>query len=60
LSLLNPAVFYLSGLNTQGASCSINWSATFESASTQVIYPILIVKTSRVLEIGAGRQVAVI
>lgn len=60
LSLLNPAVFYLSGLNTQGASCSINWTATFDTASTQVIFPILITKTSRVLEIGAGRQVAII
>jgi hypothetical protein len=60
LSLLNPSVFYLSGLNTQGASCAINWTATFESGSTQQIYPILITKTSRVLEVGAGRQVSVI
>ena len=60
LSLLNPDVFFLSGLNTQGASAAINWSATFDSACTQVIFPILIVKTSRVLEVGAGRQISVI
>jgi hypothetical protein len=60
LSLLNNDVFYLSGLNTQGASAAINWSATFDSACTQVIFPILIVKTSRVLEVGAGRQISVI
>ena len=60
LSLLNPNVFYLSGLNTQGASCAINWTATFDTACTQTIYPILIVKSSRVMEIGAGRQVNVI
>jgi hypothetical protein len=60
LSLLNPAVFYLSGLNTQGASCAINWTATFETGSTQQIFPILITKLSRVLEVGAGRQVSVI
>jgi hypothetical protein len=60
LSLLNPNVFYLSGLNTQGASCAINWTATFDTNCTQVIYPILIVKSSRVMEIGAGRQVNVV
>ena len=60
LSLLNPAVFYLSGLNTQGASAAINWTATFESGTSQQIYPIIICKTSRVLEISSGRQVSVI
>jgi hypothetical protein len=59
MSLLNPNVFYLSGLNTQGASCAVNWTATFDTACTQVIYPILIVKSSRVLNIGAGRQINV-
>ena len=60
LSLLNPDVFYISGLNTQGASAAINWTATFDTASTQVIYPILIVKSSRVLEVGAGRQINIV
>jgi hypothetical protein len=60
LSLLNPSVFYLSGLNTQGASCALNWTAQFDTGSTQQIFPILITKCSRVLEVGAGRQISVI
>jgi len=60
LSLLNPEVFYLSGMNTQGSSTAINWTATFNTGCTQTVYPFLIVKSSRVLEIGEGRQISVI
>lgn len=60
LSLLNPDLFYLSGINSQGASVALNWTATFDTACTQTIFPILIVKSSRVLEVSEGRQISVV
>jgi hypothetical protein len=58
--LINPDVFYLSGMNTQGSSVSLQWNATFDPACTFTINPILIAKTSRIMEVRSGRQVAVI
>lgn len=58
--LQNPEVFYLSGLNTQGASVSITWDARFGTTSTFRINPIIIAKCSRVMEVKAGRQIQVI
>lgn len=58
--LINPEVFYLSGLNTQGASVSINWQANFGTVSTQAINPIIIGKTSRILQVRDGRQISVV
>lgn len=60
LSLLNPATFYLSGINSAGSSISINWKATFNSFAGVDAYPLLIVKCSRILNISAGRQIQVI
>ena len=60
LSLLNPATFYLSGINSQGSSISLNWKATFNPFATIDAYPFMIVKTSRVMNIGTGRQVQII
>lgn len=60
LSLLNPATFYLSGINSQGSSIAINWKAQFNAFATVDCYPVLIVKTSRILNIGLGRQIAVV
>jgi hypothetical protein len=58
--LINPDVFYLSGLNSQGASVSINWIATFGTTSTFKVNPVLIAKTSRILQVNPGRQIQVI
>lgn len=60
VSLLNPAVFYLSGINSAGSSVSINWKATFNSFANIDCFPLLVVKTSRVLNISSGRQIQVI
>ena len=60
LSLLNPATFYLSGINSAGSSISINWKATFNSFCAQEVFPLLIVKCSRILNISSGRQIQVI
>ena len=60
LSLLNPSVFYLSGINSAGSSVSINWKATFNSFANIDCFPLLVVKTSRVLNISSGRQIQVI
>jgi hypothetical protein len=60
LSLLNPSVFYLSGINSAGSSISINWKATFNSFANIDCFPLLIVKCSRILNISEGRQIQVI
>ena len=60
LSLLNPSVFYLSGINSAGSSISINWKATFNSFANIDCFPLLIVKCSRIMNISEGRQIQVI
>jgi hypothetical protein len=60
LSLLNPSVFYLSGINSAGSSVSINWKATFNAFANIDCFPLLVIKTSRILNVGAGRQIQVI
>lgn len=60
LSLLNPATFYLSGINSAGSSISLNWKATFNSFANIDCFPFLIVKTSRILNISSGRQIQII
>jgi len=57
---INPDVFYISGLNTQGASVAINWTAGFGTTSTFRVNPILIAKTSRIMQVMAGRQISVL
>jgi hypothetical protein len=52
--------FFISGLDSRGTSCSINWVATFASGNAQTITPILFVRTSKVLKIGTGRSIEVI
>jgi hypothetical protein len=60
LSLLNPSVFYLSGINSAGSSISINWKATFNAFANIDCFPLLIVKCSRIMNISEGRQIQVI
>jgi hypothetical protein len=60
LSLLNPSVFYLSGINSAGSSISLNWKATFNQYANIDCYPIMIIKTSRILSVSEGRQIQVI
>ena len=60
LSLLNPSTFYLSGINSAGSSISINWKATFNSFCAVDAYPVLLVKTSKIMSISNGRQIQVI
>ncbi len=60
VSLLNPATFYLSGINSAGSSVSINWKATFNSYSAVDAYPMLIIKCSKVMTVSSGRQIQVL
>ena len=58
LELIDRSQFYLSGLSSQGSSCSINWRAEFEGASnTMSITPIIISKLSKILHVKPGRQI---
>jgi hypothetical protein len=60
LSLLNPAVFYLSGINSAGSSVAINWKCTFNSFCAVDSYPVLILKQSRIMNISSGRQIQIV
>ena len=60
LSLLNPSVFYLSGINSAGSSVAINWKASFNSFANIDCFPLLVVKCSRILNVSPGRQIQVI
>ena len=60
LNLEDPDTAYISGLNTSGASCSINWACTFTGASnTLSVVPVMITKLTKVLRVGRGRQISV-
>jgi hypothetical protein len=60
LNLDDPDTAYISGLNTSGASCSINWACTFTgSSNTLSVVPVMITKLTKVLKVGRGRQISV-
>jgi len=60
LELIDRDAFYISGLSSQGSSCSVNWRCEFEgSANTMSITPVLISKLSKVLHVRSGRQIFV-
>lgn len=60
VSLLNPATFYLSGINSAGSSVSINWKCSFNQFATADAYPFLIIKSSRIMTISEGRQISIV
>ena len=60
LNLDDPDVAYISGLNTSGASASINWDCKFTgSGNTLSVVPVMITKLTKVLKVGRGRQISV-
>lgn len=60
LELIDKSQFYISGLSSQGSSCSINWRAEFEgSSNTMSITPVIISKLSKILHVKPGRQIFV-
>lgn len=60
LELIDKDQFFISGLSSQGSSCSINWRAEFEGTNnTLSVTPIIIAKLSKVLHIKQGRQIFV-
>lgn len=60
LNLDDPDVAYISGLNTSGASASINWNCTFTgSSNTLSVVPVMITKLTKVLKVSKGRQISV-
>lgn len=60
LQLIDRDQFYISGLSSSGSSCAINWVATFSGVNnTLSVCPIIVAKLSKVLHIGAGRQISV-
>mgnify|MGYP000099383332 CR=1 FL=1 len=58
LEMIDTSKFLLSGLNSSGASASINYQATFDGASNTVI-PVMIVCVSRVMQVEKGRKISV-
>ena len=60
LELIDRDQFYISGLSSAGSSCAVNWACDFEgSSNTLSVVPIIVAKMTKVLHIGAGRQVSV-
>ena len=60
LKLNNPEGWYGSGINTSGSSLSINWVCTFQGASnTLQIVPFMVIKESRIMKVGRGRQISI-
>lgn len=60
LQLIDKDQFYISGLSSSGSSCAVNWQATFTGINnTLSVVPIIVAKLSKVLTVGAGRQISV-
>ena len=59
LNLDDPEQAYISGLNTSGASASINWDCKFSGASnTLSVVPFMITKLTKVLKVSKGRMIS--
>lgn len=58
LEMIDTSKFLLSGLNSSGASASINYQATFDGASNSII-PVMIIAVSRVMQVEKGRKISV-
>ena len=59
LNLDDPEQAYVSGINTSGASASINWTCSFEGAgNTLSISPFMITKLTKILKVSKGRQIS--
>ena len=61
LELIDRDQFTLSGLNSQGSSCAINWTCTFSggASNTLSVVPVIVSKLRKVLHIKPGRQIMV-
>lgn len=60
LTIQDNSGFFISGLNTIGATNTITWTATFNgSSNSQTAIPILFARLTKVLEVRPGRQIMV-
>ena len=60
LELIDRDAHYISGLSSQGSSCSITWSAKFLGASnTYTVTPLICAKLTKLLHVKAGRSIQV-
>lgn len=61
LTIQDTKDFWISGLNTIGATATITWEANFDGASnSQTTIPVMYARLSKVLNIQAGRNISVI
>lgn len=51
--------FWIAGLNSAGASINIQYNATFASTNTATVTPIIFARSSKKLEVRAGKQLEV-
>jgi hypothetical protein len=59
LNLDDPEQAYVSGLNTSGASASVNWTCSFEGASnTLSVSPFMVTKLTKILKVSKGRMIS--
>lgn len=61
LTIQDNKDFWVSGLNSLGSTLTITWEANFNGASnSQSVIPVLYARTSKILNIQAGRNITVI
>jgi hypothetical protein len=61
LTIQDNKDFWISGLNSLGSTLTITWEANFNGASnSQTVIPVLYARTSKILNIQAGRNITVI
>lgn len=48
--------FWISGLDGRGGGINVSYTATFNSANTQTVFPVCWCRSTKVLRINAGRQ----
>lgn len=61
LTIQDQKDFWISGLNSLGSTLTITWEANFNgSGNAQSVVPVLYARTSKILNIQAGRNITVI
>jgi len=59
-NLAGDGLFWKSGLDGNSASINIQYNASFTSTNSQQVIPVVFCRTTKILNISSGRQLAVI
>jgi len=59
-NLAGDGLFWKSGLDGNSSSINIQYNASFTSTNSQQVIPVVFCRTTKILNISSGRQLAVI